>query len=239
MRALLKPRCRAWRAALLAAAVATPFGTAAEPEPLSADAARARVAKARGPLVLDDVTTLDAAGAAILATHAAGIALDKIATLSAPAAFALALHGRQKPEPPDDDPAPLLTRLRALLAAQPGEAAAARDLLDRFAPPAPHGRKTLWLSLNGLATLEPDVALALAVHAGPLALDGIQTLSVDAARALALHTGELSLAGLTTLPADVGRALAAHRGPVIIPDALHRSSLPLAPAPAAATAPPR
>lgn len=215
-----------WRVALLAAATVTTLpDSAAEPPPLSADAARARMATARGPLILDDVVTLDAAAAAVLATHTSGIAIDKVTTLRAPSAAMLALHGRQKPEPPDDDPTPLLKKLRVLLAAEVIDGAAARDLIDRFAPPTPGDRRIAWLSLAGLQELEPDVALTLAVHAGPLALDGLKNLSVESARSLALHTGELSLAGLETLPTEVGRALAEHRGPVAIPDALLRSAV--------------
>lgn len=232
MKSFLDATLRTWQVALLAAAAfVPPPGAAAEPQPLSADAARVLVSQARGPLLLDDVVAVDGAGAAILATHAAGIALDKVTTLAPPTAALLALHGRQPPAAAADArPQPealenLLNRLGEMLAAEPFDGDAAHDLIDRFAAPAPAARRTAWLSLAGIERIDAELATALAMHAGPLALDGIKSLSVEAARALALHTGELSLAGLETLPADVGRALAQHRGPVAIAPALHRSSL--------------
>jgi hypothetical protein len=193
---------------------------AADPPALTAEEARTLVAKRGGPLLLDEVASLDVDAAKILAAHGAGIALDALKALPLPTATALAMHGRQQPAAEAGDPAILIGRLRTMLVESHADGDLMRDMIDAFAPPNPGSRTSAWLSLAGLDELAPETALALAIHAGPLALDGVRSLSVESARALAVHTGELSLGGLEQLPADVVRALADHRGPVAIPDPL-------------------
>ena len=74
------------------------------------------------------------------------------------------------------------------------------------------------LSLNGLKTLSPDVAVALAKHkctggfrsaeAPALHLDGLTAIAPEVAASIAKHKGGLSLDGLTTITPAVAEALA-------------------------------
>jgi len=68
------------------------------------------------------------------------------------------------------------------------------------------------LHLDGLTTLSPEVAEALADHKGSLYLNGVTTLSDETAVALAKYHGDLSLNGLTTLSDRQAEALAKHYG---------------------------
>jgi hypothetical protein len=68
------------------------------------------------------------------------------------------------------------------------------------------------LYLDGLTTLSPGAAEALAKQQGELALNGLTSISEKAAGALAEHKGVLSLCGLTTLSDKAAEALAKHQG---------------------------
>ena len=76
------------------------------------------------------------------------------------------------------------------------------------------------LVLNGLVSLDPVVAAALAKRvgnrknnrAGTLVLNGVPAISTEAARALAAFPGELVIKGVTELSVETAAALAAHRG---------------------------
>jgi hypothetical protein len=72
------------------------------------------------------------------------------------------------------------------------------------------------LDLNGLTTLSPEVAEALATHEGLLFLNGLTTLSPESAAALATHEGAIVFDGLTTLSPEVAEALATHKGGVFL-----------------------
>jgi hypothetical protein len=67
------------------------------------------------------------------------------------------------------------------------------------------------LSLNGLTSLAPEVARALAGHGGRLSLLGLKTLSAEAARELARHQGGVSL-GIESLSDESGKAIAGVEG---------------------------
>jgi hypothetical protein len=69
------------------------------------------------------------------------------------------------------------------------------------------------LHLDGLVSLDADVAIALAGFRGELWLGGLTLLSPEAARGLAAHKGDsISLNGLRTLSDEAAKALALHRG---------------------------
>lgn len=77
------------------------------------------------------------------------------------------------------------------------------------------------LNLNGLKSLDADVAMALAGFRGALWLGGLTSLSPDAARGLAAHKGgSIALDGLRTLSDEAGRVLASHRGDGLLLDGL-------------------
>ena len=69
------------------------------------------------------------------------------------------------------------------------------------------------LFLNGVTTLSPEVADALAEYEGwSLSLNGVTTLSDEAAKALAKCKGGLSLNGVTMLSDEAANALAQRDG---------------------------
>jgi hypothetical protein len=76
------------------------------------------------------------------------------------------------------------------------------------------------LVLNGLVSLDPAVAAALAKRvgnrknsrAGTLVLNGLPAISTDVATALAAFPGELVLKGITELSPEAAMALATHKG---------------------------
>lgn len=74
------------------------------------------------------------------------------------------------------------------------------------------------LVLPAVAILPPDVAAALAGHAGPLLdLGGLHALSPEAAEKLSHHKGRLRLGGLRRLTAAVARHLARTEGQLELP----------------------
>jgi hypothetical protein len=68
------------------------------------------------------------------------------------------------------------------------------------------------LSLNGIESLTPEAAAALAGHGQFLRLDGLETISDEVARALARQQGPLGLHGVTTLSDAAAETLARHEG---------------------------
>ena len=223
--------------ALAALAAAPAAGQAPGPQAatLSPDEADGLVEQARGPLVLDRLSSLSPEVALSLARHGAGLSLDGLSAIDVDAARALALHGRLGGDVPENlDVDALLGTLADL--AGGGDEEPDLDGLERLLADlngggggeSPDGDDSkgdgreadAWLSLGGLRSLSPETAAALALHEGPLLLDGVRSLSAQAAAALAAHSGELSLAGLADLPDDVRDALADHDGPVVLPDAV-------------------
>jgi serine/threonine protein kinase len=67
--------------------------------------------------------------------------------------------------------------------------------------------KNLWLQLNGLEDISPDLATALAA-VPELSLDGLETIEPATAKLLATNRGSLSLGGLADLPVETVRHLA-------------------------------
>ena len=68
------------------------------------------------------------------------------------------------------------------------------------------------LVLDGLSSLDANVAEQLAARGGRLSLNGITALSLDAAKALCTHKGDLSLDGLLVLDDDLAAVIATHEG---------------------------
>lgn len=88
--------------------------------------------------------------------------------------------------------------------------AATAAVLARHKPVGQFGHADL--RLNGLKTIAPDAAEALAAHQGKVLLYGLETLdSVPLAQKLARQWGELRL-GLTELSPEIAAELAKHRG---------------------------
>ena len=203
---------------------------AADPLPagdssLTREQAAALVEQTEGPLVLAQLPGIDAEAALELARHGGGLALDGLVQLDAATAQALALHG-QIPEdiPADLDVDALLAQVADLAEGADGpDLDGIEQLLAGLGAAEGDGAAAAgdaWLSLGGLRQIDAALAMALAMHEGPLLLDGVTKLSLEAAQALATHVGELSLAGLKAFPEDVRAALAEHDGPVTIPDSL-------------------
>jgi len=110
----------------------------------------------------------------------------------------------------------------------------ARELLAKKPPPV-HDFFGVWLSLDGLATLTPEVAEVLVEPAGGLSLNGLTELSPQTAAVLAKHKpiggfgyADLRLNGLKTISPAAAEALAAHQGMVMLHSLEKLDSLPLA-----------
>lgn len=71
--------------------------------------------------------------------------------------------------------------------------------------------------LDGITSLSPEVASILSTHVGMvLSLDGLNTIDLDVAVALSKHRGLLLLNGLESLDREVAEALATHQGMLIV-----------------------
>ncbi|MCY2973034.1 MAG: hypothetical protein NTW52_00010 [Planctomycetota bacterium] len=70
-------------------------------------------------------------------------------------------------------------------------------------------KEHLWLALNGLKEISPDLARELAAAKCALQLDGVETVTPEIAEILGTHQGSLSL-GLTSISPDVAEKLAMH-----------------------------
>ena len=142
----------------------------------------------RDALRLNDLRSLAADTAAVLATYRGPLVLNGLAELEPDAAAALGRCGGGQFLSLDGLPT---------LSAETATALAVS--------------KVFMLSLNGLSTLTPDTARSLATFKGKwLVLGGLTDLSADAARGLAEFRGDgVILDGLTTLPDNVARELAA------------------------------
>ena len=69
-----------------------------------------------------------------------------------------------------------------------------------------------WLELNGLTSIDKDVAKELGKSEGGFILDGLTSINKDVAQELAKIKGTLSLNGLTSIDKDVARELAKFEG---------------------------
>jgi hypothetical protein len=156
----------------------------------------------RDALRLNDLRSLAADTAAVLATYRGPLVLNGLAELEPGVAAALG-------------------RFDGLLLSLDG-----LPTLSAETARALSASKVFMLSLNGLSTLTPDTARSLATFKGKwIVLSGLTDLSADAARALAEFRGEgVILDGLTVIPDDVARELAAFRCGAIHLDGL--TSLP-------------
>jgi hypothetical protein len=67
-----------------------------------------------------------------------------------------------------------------------------------------------WLLLNGLTTITPEAAEALAKHEGRLSFWGLTTITPEVAKALGKHKGGLELDGLTTITPEALEILRAN-----------------------------
>ena len=79
------------------------------------------------------------------------------------------------------------------------------------------------LALNGIGSMDVEVAEALASHAGDLSLDGIRSLTATTAKALAASKHGVSLNGVTELSDEVAAELALHKGSVSLTGLAHAS----------------
>jgi hypothetical protein len=70
-------------------------------------------------------------------------------------------------------------------------------------------KEHVWLALNGLKEISPELARELAAAKCALRLDGVETVTPEIAEILATHKRSLSL-GLTSISPDVAEKLAMH-----------------------------
>ena len=189
---------------------------------LDADVARALAEYGRGRLLLNSLTTLDAATAQALAQCKGGLSLNGLTTLNAATAQALAqcksglsLNG--------------LTTLDAAtaqaLAACSGESLVLDGLktLDVAIAEVLAQAKCESLSFKGLTTLDAVMVQALTRFSGELCLPlyGLTTLDAATAQALAEYSCPiLAFNSLTTLDAATAQALAKYQGRALAFDEL-------------------
>lgn len=187
-----------------------------------------------GDLRLNGLKTLSPEAAEALAAHRGNVQLDTLEKLdSVPLAQKLA---RQKGELRLG-----LTQLSPAIAAELAkhrgfdtsnskrrgriDGAASVLRLDNIESLSPETAEALAvhegvLVLNGLVSIDPAVAAALAKRignrsnnrTGTLVLNGLPAISSEAAAALAAFPGELVLKGITELSPEAAMALATHRG---------------------------
>ena len=154
------------------------------------ESAAAVLGATQGELDLQSLAQLTDASAVELAKHRGSLNLGELTTLTETAAIALSTHV-----------GPLfLDRLRSI--SEPVASILGRSLADT-------------LSFDGLTSLSPESAAALAEHreAGTtLMLDGLKKLPQGVAAGLAKHQGDLFLQGITALSESEAAALSEHRG---------------------------
>jgi hypothetical protein len=177
-------------------------------------------------LVLDDLTTLDAASAIPLeqlGKNVQVISLKGLKSLDPETAEVLVRAG--------ENPRFISLSLNGLTSLDP-ETAGALARLGEKAPPVPRGQQD-WghlsldgltaldvetaknltafkrlISLNGLRTLDPSTAAVLAhFKASYLLLEGLQSIDGATAKALLKFKGKISLKGLKTIDAEAAAAL--------------------------------
>ncbi len=102
-------------------------------------------------------------------------------------------------------------------------------------PPLYHDLHGVWLPLDNLKTLDPEVAAVISETMGAVSLNGLTTLDAPTAAALARHQpvavfgrADLRLNGLRELAPEAAEALAAHDGKVLLHSLEQLTSVPLA-----------
>ena len=102
-------------------------------------------------------------------------------------------------------------------------------------PPLYHDLHGVWLPLDNLKTLDPEVAAVISETMGAVSLNGLTTLDAPTAAALARHQpvavfgrADLRLNGLRELTPEAAEALAAHDGKVLLHSLEQLTSVPLA-----------
>lgn len=171
---------------------------------IDAATAQALVSSRAGLLSLNGLTSLDAGAARMLTSSGCILNLDGLKTLAPDTAKELTATGRRTGPSAGGQGSGGQPNCRLHLnglAELPPETAAVIAAAGR----------PLDLSFDGLKTLSPEAARALAgSKVSSLSLNGLKTLSPEAAQSLAgLTVGTLSLNGLTAISSDVARTLAA------------------------------
>lgn len=169
------------------------------------------LARVKGTLVLNGVTTLPEKVAEILSGHGTD-------EENAPGGD-LYLQGLEK----------ISERSLSLLLSKDGAGDLYLDGLQEIAPDPAFGTKALGfrgaLSLASLKQIKPDLLAKLAkVVGGGLCLDGLTELDADTAAILAAYPGTLSLNGLTQISDECAAHLAKHT-PVLFLDGLEEISI--------------
>ena len=90
----------------------------------------------------------------------------------------------------------------------------AEELTSRFAKMPDYMEATL--SLNGLSTVDPDVAAALARHRGTLQFNGLLHQPDEFAQALTSHQHRLEFGGITELSDTAAECLGLHKGDSLV-----------------------
>ena len=171
------------------------------------------LAKHEGELSLDGLTSLSPEAAEALATHGRDytpLSLNGLTAISLQAAEKLAMHkGRLSVDSLQRQEAnsPEAVVVAYLLTQRNNNAAPQTRDFTTFSPEVARvvvRRADEYLCLDGLTTLSPETAEALAQHTGTLQLNGLTDISIEAEIALAKHRNRfgssgLELRGLTSL----------------------------------------
>jgi hypothetical protein len=170
-------------------------------------------------LILNNVKTLSADVAEVLAKHPYGLSLDGLEALSPEVAEALSHHHKRLR---NNNSWTCWLSLNGLttLSIETAQGLAKHETILRLngltaISPELAGALSQHkggLELNGLTSISYETATALASHRNHLSLNRLQALSVESATALAKHKSMLSLNGLMILSDEAAQALAQHAG---------------------------
>jgi hypothetical protein len=74
------------------------------------------------------------------------------------------------------------------------------------------GRKWTCVYLNGIKSLNPELAACFSGHEGNLFLNGLKSISSESAKLLCLHSGHLSLDGINEIDINLSKILGSYNG---------------------------
>jgi hypothetical protein len=74
------------------------------------------------------------------------------------------------------------------------------------------GYKWTCVYLNGIKSLNPNLASCFAGHEGNLFLNGLRSISSESAELISFHSGHLSLDGIKEINNDVSKSLGGYKG---------------------------
>lgn len=194
-----------------------------------------QIAIYEGAVTLPKVTSVSPDVAGILASHRGSLGLPGLESLTPEVARELAKHrGPLELDGLLDLPVKVAREFTASSASLSfgGLTGLDPEAMQALAAGVPHpehgaefGRRTREfgnLKLNGIKTLTPELAAAIAKHPQNIALNGLQELSLEVARALAAdRSGFIELRGVSSISDEAAEALGATSAGLIL-DTLRR-----------------